>query len=303
MLVGRQAEQQAIDRLVTGARLGTSGVLAVLGEPGVGKTALLDDAASRLGEMRVLRATGLESEREIPFAMLLQLVRPALGALDGIPSIQADALSTALALPDASGRADGRDRFTIGAAVLSLICRYAEDGPVAVVVDDLQFADAPSTNALVFAARRLAADPVAMLLGVRSPEGLALVAGLPSLSLGGLDLDAARLLVERASGGAATDEHVRLLHRATDGNPLAMLELRAADLDVIESVATGLPLRVPRAVADAFGRRLDQLDAACRAALLVAAVCGADLPPRDRHVRGARGRRRPARRSGGPRTS
>lgn len=277
MLVGRQAEQQAIDRLVTGARLGTSGVLAVLGEPGVGKTALLDDAASGLGEMRVLRAMGLESEREIPFAMLLQLVRPALGALDGIPSIQADALSAALALPDAAGHVDGRDRFTIGAAVLSLVCRYAEDGPVAVVVDDLQFADVPSTNALVFAARRLAADPVAMLLGARSPEGDALVAGLPSLSLGGLDLDAARLLVARASGGAATDEHVRLLHRVTEGNPLALLELRAADLDVIESVETGLPLRVPRAVADAFGRRLDELDAACRAVLLVAAVCGADL--------------------------
>ena len=276
MLVGRQAEQQAIDRLGAAARLGTSGVLAVRGEAGVGKTALLDDAVSRLDGMRVLRATGLESEREIPFATLLQLLRPALGALDGIPPMQADAMAAALALPGASGTADGRDRFTIGAAVLSLVCRYAEDGPVAVVVDDLHLADEPSSNALVFAARRLAADPVVTLLGVRSPDGDDLVADLPSLALRGLDLDSARTMLERAPGDVS-DERVRLLHRATDGNPLAMLELRAADRDVVESIETGLPLRVPRAVIDAFGRRLAGLDAGCRAALLVAAVCGADL--------------------------
>jgi predicted ATPase len=99
MLVGRQPEQQAIDRLAAAARLGTSGVLALTGEAGVGKTALLEDAVVRLDEMNILRATGLESEREIPFGMLLQLLRPALGALDGIPPVQADALAAALALP------------------------------------------------------------------------------------------------------------------------------------------------------------------------------------------------------------
>ena len=198
--MGRLAEQQAIDRLVAAARLGTSGVLAVVGEAGVGKTALLDDTVRRLSEMRVLRATGLESEREIPFGTLLQLVRPALGALDGIPPVQADALSAALALPGARDSADARDRFTIGAAVLSLICRYAEDGPVAVVVDDLHLADAPSASALVFAARRLAADPVVALFGVRSPEGDDVVSGLPALAVGGLDLESARALVARWCG-------------------------------------------------------------------------------------------------------
>ncbi|WP_127476636.1 helix-turn-helix transcriptional regulator [Microbacterium sulfonylureivorans] len=280
MLVGRQAEQQVIDRITASARLGTSGVLAVCGEAGVGKTALLDDAVSRLSGMRVLRATGLESEREIPFATLLQLVRPALGSLDGIPPLQADALAAALALPGASGPADGRDRFTIGAAVLSLLCRHAEDGPLAVVVDDLHLVDAPSANALVFAARRLAADPVVVLLGVRSPEGDDMTAGLPALRVGGLDLASARELVSgtgRAAAEPVTEEQVTLLHRATAGNPLALLELRAADLDVAASIDTGLPLRVPRAVADAFGRRLDGVDAACRTVLLIAAVCGADL--------------------------
>ncbi|WP_203582084.1 helix-turn-helix transcriptional regulator [Microbacterium hibisci] len=276
MLVGREAEQHVIDRLGAAARLGTSGVLAVRGEAGVGKTALLDDAVSRLEGMRVLRATGLESEREIPFGTLLQLLRPALGALGGIPAVQADAVAAALALPGATARDEGRDRFTIGAAVLSLVCRFAEDGPVAVVVDDLHFADAPSSNALVFAARRLAADPVVVLLGVRSPEGDALVEGLPGLVLGGVDLAAARAILVGAEGENVSDDRVRALHRATDGNPLAMLELRGAGLDVVEALETDLPLRVPRAVSDAFGRRLAGVDADCRAALLVASVCGAD---------------------------
>ncbi|MCR2808181.1 MULTISPECIES: LuxR family transcriptional regulator [unclassified Microbacterium] len=276
MLVGRQAEQQAIDRLMAAARLGTGGVLAVTGEAGVGKTALLENAVSGQPGIRVLRATGLESEREIPFATLLQLVRPALGALDGIPPVQATALSAALALPGGHGD-DARDRFAIGAAVLSLLCRYAEEEPVAVLVDDLQLADAPSAHALVFAARRLTADPVAALFGVRTPEGDEVVIGLPRLSLEGLDLAATRALLSHVTGGGPSDAQVGLLHRATEGNPLALLELRAADLDVVQSVETGLPLRVPRVVADTFGRRLERLDVDCRAALLVAAVCGTDL--------------------------
>ncbi len=276
MLVGRKAEQRAIDRLVEGARLGTSGVLAVTGEAGAGKSALLEHAASASEGVRILRGSGYESEREIPFAMLLQLLRPALDSLDDIPPVQADALAAALALPRASAPRDAVDRFTIGAAVLSLICRYAEEIPVAVVVDDLHVADAPSANALLFAARRLSADPVLVLLAARSPEGDALVAGLPILALAGLDLDDARELLARTPDGSLPDERVRLLHRATDGNPLALLELRGAERDVVEGVEAGLPVRVPRALAEAFGRRLAQLDDECRSVLLTAAVCGTD---------------------------
>jgi DNA-binding CsgD family transcriptional regulator len=278
MLVGRQAEQQAIDRLAAAARLGVSGVLVLTGEAGSGKTALLDSFVAAHDDMQLMRATGLESERELPFAMLLQLARPALGLLDQIPAIQADALSTALALPKTSdvGRS-GRDRFTIGAALLSLICRYAEGGPVAVVVDDLHLADTPSADALLFAARRLAADPVVALLAVRTPEGDHLVADLDSMRVSGLDLDAARTLVAHVRGPSVADETVRRLHRMTDGNPLALMELSEADEDVMQSAERGLPFRVPRAIIDAFGRRLDQLEAECRAALLIAAVCGTDL--------------------------
>ena len=286
MLVGRLAEQQALDRLVAAARLGTSGVLAICGEAGVGKTALLDDAVSRLTETRVLRATGHESEREVPYAALLQLLRPALGSLGGIPPRQADALAGALALPRGDhgaedeadpDRGDASDRFAVGAAVLSLLCRYAEDGPVAAVVDDLHLVDPASANALVFAARRLAADPVVVLFGVRSPEGDDVVAGLPALRVGGLDLAAAQQLLRTADGPRITEEQLGRLHRATAGNPLALLELHTADTDVVESVDAGLPLRAPRAVTRAFGRQLAELDAEPRMVLLVAAVCGADL--------------------------
>ncbi len=275
MLVGREAEQQAIGSLVAAARLGTSGVLAVTGEAGVGKTALITSTIDDLGEMRVLRATGVEAEREIPFATLLQLLRPALDLLDALPPAQADVLAAALALPRSAGAPPPTDRFTVGAAVLSLICRYADEAPVAVVVDDLHLADAPSVEALVFAARRLGADPVAVILGIRMPEGEGLVADLPALRLSGVGLDDARTLL--AASRVMTDDQVRLLHRATDGNPLALLELGAGDRDVIDSLESGLPLRVPAALADAFGRRLADLDDECRTVLLAAAVCGGDL--------------------------
>ncbi len=276
--MGRQTEQQEIDRLVAAARLGAGGVLALAGEAGVGKTALLDYAAGGLEEMRVLRATGVESEREIPFAGLLQLLRPALGVLDQLPAVQAAALSSALALPQgAPDRPEGRDRFTIGAAVLSTICRYAEDGPVAVVVDDLQLIDAPSTDALLFAVRRVSADPVAVLLGVRSPEGDRFLAGLATRRLSGLDPEDARALIARARGEAVSEEYAGALHAATEGNPLALLELGGAEEAVVESIAAGLPLRVPQALVTAFGRRLAELDPECRAVLLAAAVCGTDL--------------------------
>src|SRR5215510_4158577 len=146
-----------------------------MGEPGVGKTALLEDTLASLGEMRVLRATGLEAERQIPFAGLLQLLRPALGQLDRLSPPQAAALSGALALSE--GGAGGTDRFTIGAAVLNLLSGYAEEEPVAVVIDDLHLLDLPSAEAVVFAARRLGADPVVVLLGVRTAEADRLVAG------------------------------------------------------------------------------------------------------------------------------
>jgi len=276
VLLGRDAEREQIGRLLATARLGVSGTLVVTGEPGVGKSALLDDALSGQDEMRVLRATGLEAERHLPFAGLLQLLRPALDGLDELPPPQAAALSAALAVSEPGGGSG--DRFAIGAAVLSLWCRYAEEGPVAVVIDDLHALDLPSAEAIVFAARRLAADPVAVLAAARSPEADRLVAGLPVLRLAGLDDDAATALVARAAGGAMARQRLEPLLRLAGGNPLALLELAGDDLDALAIDPAELPVRVPEAVTAAFARRLDRLDEGCRTALLVAAVAAGDLP-------------------------
>src|SRR4029077_16452878 len=130
MLCGRDRELQTVARLLEDARVGRSGVLAVVGEAGIGKTALLAYAEEQASGMKVLRARGVRSEARIPFAGLLELLRPALGCLPAIPSPQAEALQGALALR--SGRA--RDRFAVGAATLSLLAAYAETAPVVVLV-------------------------------------------------------------------------------------------------------------------------------------------------------------------------
>src|SRR5688572_26811641 len=166
MLLGRERERSLIEGLMSGARVGQSAVLVLTGEVGIGKSALLEDAAASATGMRLLRATGTESEAEVPFGALLQLLRPALVHLDRIPAPQADALATDLALRPGTGS----DRFAIGAATLSLLSRFAEDQPLAVVVDDAHLLDQPSAQALVFAARRLTADPVVVLAAVRAGE-------------------------------------------------------------------------------------------------------------------------------------
>ena len=291
-VLGRDTERETIHRLVGAARLGVGGTLVITGEPGVGKTALLEDCLSGLEGMRILRATGLETERHIPFAGLLQLLRPALDSIDGLAPHQAAALSGALAVSEAGAGAG--DRFMIGAAVLSLLARYAEEAPVAVVVDDLHDLDLPSAEALLFAARRLGADPVVVLATARSPEADHLVAGVPVLRLGGLDDQASAALVARATGGSPAPGRLQPLLAVAEGNPLALLELAGDDLDALATDPAELPVRVPDTVTTAFARRLDQLDDPCRTALLVAAVCGGD-PARVTHPgvhrTGHRGRR------------
>ncbi|MFC7496131.1 MULTISPECIES: helix-turn-helix transcriptional regulator [unclassified Nocardioides] len=272
MLLGRESERGTIAGLVDTARLGLSRTLVVTGEPGVGKTALLDDAVASVGDFHVLRARGLEAERHIPFGGLLQLLHPVLDRIDDIPEPQAAALAGALALAEPAGSGD---RFTIGAAVLSLLCRYADEGPVAVVVDDLHAMDPPSAEALVFAARRLVADPVVFLGAACSPDADELVADLPSLPLGGLDDHAAAALVERVAGPVPPTLLEPLL-RVGGGNPLALVELAGDDLVALATDPEELPRRVPDAVSSSFSRRLARLRPDTRSALLVAAVCGGD---------------------------
>ncbi len=159
MLLGRNPETAALDALLASAREGRSAVLAITGESGIGKTALLEHAATGATEMRVLRARGIESEAQVPFGGLLELLRPALGSLEAIPKPQSDALGGALALRPPTAQ----DRFAVGAATLSLLAAYAEDVPVLVLVDDVHWLDGSSAEALLFAVRRLVADPIAVI--------------------------------------------------------------------------------------------------------------------------------------------
>src|SRR5579859_3070799 len=166
MLLGRDRERREIGAVLDRARDGASAALALVGEAGIGKTALLDDAAEQAADMQLLRARGVESEAQIPFASLFELLRPALGVLERIPEPQAAALETALALRPGHAH----ERFAVGAATLSLLAAFAEQGPVAVLIDDAHWLDPSSAQALLFAVRRLLADPVAVLIAVRGGE-------------------------------------------------------------------------------------------------------------------------------------
>jgi len=263
MLLGREREQRAIEIALAGARSGTSAALLLVGEPGIGKTALLDHAAARAEGMQVLRARGIESEAQIPFASLFELIRPALAALERIPPPQAAALEGALALRPAPAQ----DRFAVGAATLSLLAAFAEVRPTAVLIDDAQWLDEPSAQALLFAFRRLLADPVAVLIAVREGEPSVLArADLSALHVNGLTREEAAELLPRLRIDAA-----RRLHAATGGNPLALLEL-AAETDEFTFAPAGAALLVPATISDAFVRRTARLTPAARRALVLAAA-------------------------------
>lgn len=259
-------------QLFAGARIGRGGALAITGEPGVGKTALLDDALGRLEGVHVLRATGTEAEQDLAFAGLHLLLRPAFHLIDALPDPQAAALSRALALE--AGTAG--DRFAIGAATLALLCRYAEHAPIGVVVDDLQWLDRPSAEALAFAARRLDADPAVVLLAGRSGACEGLLDGLDVLEVSGLDPAASDDLVRSLDVTPPTEEQVARLFAATGGNPLALLEL-GRNIELLDDRAPGLPPALPATLAAAFSRRLAELDQGSRTALLAAVVANGDL--------------------------
>lgn len=270
MLLGRDHERQEIERALAQARSGASATLALLGDAGIGKTALLDYAAGHAAGMQVLRARGIESEAQIPFGALLELLRPALGMLDAIPEPQAVALEGALALR----RGAAQERFAVGAATLSVLAAYAEQAPVAVLVDDGQWIDVSSAQALLFAFRRLVADPIAVFIAVREDEPSLLDgADLPVLRISGLTShEAAKLMPGLAPETAA------LLHRATAGNPLALLEL-ATDTSDLALAPEGAPVLVSARISQAFLHRAAQLSQAARQALvLTAASDTSDLP-------------------------
>src|ERR1700753_79474 len=212
-MLGRNLERQQIDQALGQARSGTSATLALVGEPGIGKSALLGYAAERATGMQLLRARGIESEAQIPFGSLLELIRPALMMLAKIPQPQAVALEGALALRPGTAH----DRFAVGAATLSVLAAYADAAPVAVLVDDAQWLDGSSAQALLFAFRRLMADPIAVVIAGREGEPSRLdAADCETRTLCGLSADESAELLR------TPPELACRLHAATAGNPLAL---------------------------------------------------------------------------------
>ncbi|MFE3193201.1 AAA family ATPase [Nocardia sp. NPDC059240] len=274
MLHGRAEELALIDRLLAQTSAGRSGALVLTGPPGIGKTALLDYAAAQAGGLRVIRVAGIELEAELPFAGLHLLLCPVLDRLDALPEPQAAALRGAFGL----AAAETGDRFLIGLAVLSMLAELAEDGPVLCLVDDAQWLDRSSTEALTFAARRLHHEGVLLLFAVRGeardPAGLTTLA---TQELTGLDPAAAAALLDERYPELAPAVRARMLSE-TEGNPLALVELPSV-LSTEQRTGrapTGTydlaTLPVSARVQTAFGRRAAQLDAAATDLLLIAAV-------------------------------
>ena len=247
-LLGRRAEREALDALVVGVRDGRGAVLVIRGEAGVGKTELLEYLVAHATGCRILRTAGVESEVELPFGCLHLLIRPLLDHLDRIPAPQRDALGTAFGM--VSG--DTPDRFMVGLAVLSLLAAVAEEQPLVCVVDDAQWLDRVSVQTLEFVARRLLAEPIALVFAVRDPGNAEYLAGLHELEVCGLVEDDARTLLSSAVTGPL-DPRVRdRIVAETHGNPLALLELPRGQTPV------ELALGFDRADLMPVGNRIEQ---------------------------------------------
>jgi DNA-binding CsgD family transcriptional regulator len=240
MLIGRDPEQRLIESLLDDARGGASGALVIRGEAGIGKTAVLDHAAQS-SRLRTLRCAGTESEHDLTFAGLEQLLRPLHTLVDRLPDLQASALRSALGL---SGERV-EDRLLLGLATLNLLAEATADGPVLCIVDDLQWVDGPSAQAMLFVARRLGAEGVVMLFAVRDdPSSWFEAPGLQQLTLAPLSEAAAREVVGSARGASLSQAAQSQLLQQAHGNPLALLELPAEDLAGASGLDTAFRARV-----------------------------------------------------------
>jgi DNA-binding CsgD family transcriptional regulator len=269
MLHGRMRECRQMDGLLAAARAGRSGVLVVRGEAGIGKSALLDYAAERADGFHVLRGAGIESESEFPFAAAHQLLRPVRDHIAVLPQRQRVAMEAAFGL----GPATGDDGFLVSLGILSLLSDVAELQPVLCLIDDAQWLDGPSADALTFAARRLDADGIVLLFAVRDHETAVLaVAGLPELQLGGLDDDAARTLL--SEGPPVAPKVCDLLIASAAGNPLGLHELPGSLTTDQLSGRVPLPDQLPLSAGleRAFLAQLHRLPAATQTTLLLAAA-------------------------------
>src|SRR6516164_4427367 len=273
MLWGRALESARLDDLFADAAAGRGGVVVVRGEPGVGKSALLSDASSRAPGAQVLWTQGIESESPLAFAALHRLLRPVLPHLDRLPAPQARALRGAFGEQEGSAV----DRLVVFVATLSLLSEAAEERPIIAIVDDAQWLDAASAEALLFVARRLLADRVALVFGAREGDVRTFHGdGLPELILGGLDPASAGALLTERAGAPVSAEVCAALVAQTGGSPLALTELLTVlSIDQLAGKARlPDPLPLTAGVERAFLDRARRLPAEAQTLLLVAAADG-----------------------------
>jgi DNA-binding CsgD family transcriptional regulator/tetratricopeptide (TPR) repeat protein len=267
-LRGRDDERAALDRLLDEARAGQSGALVLRGEAGVGKTALLEHAIESASGLIVVRAVGVESEMELPYAALQQLSASLLDRVDRIPAPQREALETTFGL-----REDPvPDRFLVGLATLSLLSEAAQERPLLCVIDDAQWLDQASAQVMAFAARRLVAESVVILAGTRSTVGR--YGRLPELVVKGLPGADARALLASAMPGRLDEQVADQLLAEARGNPLALLELPRGLSPAQLAGGFGLPgaLSLSGKIEESFANRLEALPEDTQQLLLVAAA-------------------------------
>ena len=269
-LINRLGERDALDQMINEVRTGQSRALVIRGDPGVGKTVLLEYLAGQAAGSgcRVARAVGVQSEMELAFAGLHQLCGPMLSRTERLPVPQREALHIALGLSTGSPP----DQFLVGLAVLSLMSEVAGERQLICLIDDEQWLDRASAQALGFVARRLAADPVGLVFAARvAGEELA---GLPELEVGGLRDDDARTLLESALAGPLDAQVRDRIVAETRGNPLALLELPRGFTSVELAGGFGLPdaASLSRAIEDSFARQLETLPDQTRRLVLLAAA-------------------------------
>jgi DNA-binding CsgD family transcriptional regulator len=267
-LLGRQSERETLDRLLDGAREARGAVLVLHGEAGVGKTRLLEYAAEAAEDFQDVRISGVEGEMELPFAAVQQLVSPFAELAEHLPDPQREALDVAFGL--SGGPAP--DRFLVGLATLGVLSEAAEDQPLLALVDDAQWLDDSSAQALAFVARRLAAERIGLLFASRGACDL--FDGLPQLEVGPLGRVDSRALLESALP-TRLDEHVldRIVLE-TRGNPLALLEMPRGLTPVQLAGGFGLPATktMPANIEESFTRRLAGLPYDARRLLLLASA-------------------------------
>jgi DNA-binding CsgD family transcriptional regulator len=270
-LLGRATETAALEEVLAAVREGRSGVLVLRGDAGIGKTALLGWAAERAAGLLAARVAGVQAEMGMGFAGLHQLLVPFLGGLDGLPGPQRQALGSAFGLVEGPPP----DRFLIGLAALTLLTDAAAATPVLCVVDDAQWLDRASVEVLGFVARRLYADRVGMVFGVRDEEGqAAALAGLPELAVGGLPAAAGGELLAASAAGPVDGRVSAEVVAGVAGNPLALVEL-AGELtsgELSGTVPLGWPLRFGGQLEELYLARVRGLPEPTRTLLLAAAA-------------------------------